>query len=53
MTSKPKSGTPKPASKSHKPSKEALERDLEEGLEDTFPASDPPAVIEPAPDDRK
>ena len=27
-----------------------LERELEEGLEETFPASDPVAVTEPAPD---
>jgi nicotinate phosphoribosyltransferase len=27
-----------------------LERELEEGLEETFPASDPPAVTEPAPE---
>lgn len=53
MASKPKSGAPKSGSKEHKPSKEALERDLEEGLEDSFPASDPPAAIEPAPDDGK
>ncbi len=50
MASTPKSGTPKPGSKEHKPSKEELERNLEEGLEDTFPASDPVAVTEPAPD---
>ena len=50
MSSKPKSETPKPGEKSHKPSKEELERELEEGLEDTFPASDPVAVTEPAPD---
>ena len=46
MTSKPK--TDKPAG--HKPSKDQLEQELEEGLEDTFPASDPVAVTEPAPD---
>lgn len=51
MTGKPKPGAPKSGSKEHKPSKEALERDLEEGLEESFPASDPPAAIEPAPDD--
>jgi nicotinate phosphoribosyltransferase len=51
MPSKPKSETPKPAEKKHKPDKERLERELEEGLEDTFPASDPVAVTEPAPDD--
>ncbi len=42
MTSKPK-----PAKKT-KPDK-TLERELEEGLEETFPASDPVAVTEPAP----
>ncbi len=47
MTSKPK-----PAGKSHKPDK-TLERELEEGLEETFPASDPVAVTEPAPDHKK
>ncbi len=26
-----------------------LDRELEEGLEETFPASDPPAVSEPGP----
>ena len=33
--------------------KKALERELEEGLEDTFPASDPVSVTEPAPDHDK
>ena len=51
MASKPKAGKPKPEFKEYKPSKEELERDLEKGLEDTFPASDPVAVTEPAPDD--
>lgn len=50
MTNKPKSETPKPK-EHHKPSKEDLERELEEGLEETFPGSDPVAVTEPAPDD--
>jgi hypothetical protein len=50
MASKPKSKTKKPDFKEYKPSKEELERDLEKGLEDTFPASDPVAVTEPAPD---
>ena len=40
---------PKPA-KDTKPDKATLERELEEGLEETFPASDPVAVTEPAPD---
>ena len=33
--------------------KKALERELEEGLEETFPASDPVSVTEPAPDHDK
>jgi hypothetical protein len=48
MTHKPKSATPKPKAK---PDKKKLERELEEGLEDTFPASDPVAVTEPAAED--
>jgi hypothetical protein len=36
---KPKPERPKP--------KEELERELEEGLEETFPASDAPAVTQP------
>ena len=43
---------PKPA-KGPKPDKATLERELEEGLEETFPASDPVAVTEPAPDHDK
>jgi len=35
--------------RSSKPDEKALERQLEKGLEDTFPASDPVAVTEPAP----
>jgi hypothetical protein len=48
--SKHKSDTTKSAGKLHKLEMERLERDLEEGLEQTFPASDPVAVTEPAPD---
>ena len=51
MTSKPKSETPKPHEKKHKPDKDQRERELEEGLEDTFPASDPVSVTEPGPPD--
>jgi hypothetical protein len=43
-------GKPKPGTRDHKPGKEQLERELEEGLEETFPASDPVAVTEPAPE---
>jgi len=49
MSGKSKSDK-KPGAKGYKPSKEVLERELEEGLEETFPASDPVAVTEPAPD---
>jgi len=50
MIGKPKSEK-KTATRKRTPGKERLERDLEEGLEDTFPASDPVAVTEPAPHD--
>ncbi len=49
MTKKPKSATPKPTDKKPETEKQKLERELEEGLEETFPASDPVAVTEPAP----
>ena len=45
-------GKSKPARKQPKPDK-TLERELEEGLKETFPASDPVAVTEPAPDHDK
>lgn len=48
--SKHKSDTAKPATKKDEPDKERLERELEEGLEETFPGSDPVAVTEPAPE---
>ena len=44
MSNKTKSPGKEPESK-----KKMLERELEEGLEETFPASDPVAVTEPAP----
>ena len=43
---KPKAGD----SAASKRDKRRLERELEEGLEETFPASDPVAVLEPAPE---
>jgi nicotinate phosphoribosyltransferase len=52
MPSKPKSATPKAKAKRQQTDKQRLERELEEGLEDTFPASDPVAVTEPAPQHR-
>jgi hypothetical protein len=45
MASKRKSSAATPG----KPDKDQLERELEEGLKETFPASDPVAVTEPAP----
>ena len=51
MSGKPNPEMPKPAFKEHKQTKEERERDLEKGLEDTFPGSDPVAATEPAPDD--
>lgn len=33
--------------KPHKKTKDELDEELEEGLEETFPASDPPAVTQP------
>jgi len=39
--------------KSHEPKRKVLERELELGLEETFPASDAVAVTEPAPDHDK
>ena len=53
MSGKHKPGKAKPAKEhknEHKPDKETLERELEEGLEETFPASDPVAVTEPGVD---
>jgi len=50
MANGPKSDQAKPGDRTHEPSKKELDRELEEGLEDTFPASDPVAVTEPAPD---
>ena len=35
--------------KTQESEQKALERELEEGLEETFPASDPVSVTEPAP----
>jgi hypothetical protein len=49
MSGKTKHGT----AEKQKAKKEELERDLEEGLQETFPASDAVAAIEPAPDDEE
>jgi hypothetical protein len=55
MTHEPGSDKAKRGGSKQTPDKQ-LERELEEGLEETFPASDPVAVTEPAPEppgDRK
>jgi nicotinate phosphoribosyltransferase len=44
-----KPAKPKPVAVDKQERKERLERALEEGLLETFPASDPVAVTEPAP----
>jgi hypothetical protein len=45
---KPPSSSKKP--KASKPDKKHQNELLDEALEETFPASDPPAMIEPVPD---
>ena len=54
MSSKSEPAKVKPEKEGKKDRKATLERELEEGLEETFPASDPVAVTEPGrPDDGK
>jgi hypothetical protein len=50
MSRKPNPRKPKSAKKGLKAHQQQLERDLEEGLEETFPASDPVAIIDPVVD---
>jgi hypothetical protein len=50
MSKKLRREKPKPDDKSNKPGRRELEHDLEEGLEETFPASDPVAVTDPVVD---
>ena len=40
-----------PIARRRRPTLDVLERALEEGLEETFPASDPVAAVQPAPAD--
>ncbi len=47
MPAQPRS--PQPKREAEETERERLERQLEEGLEETFPASDPVSVTEPAP----
>jgi nicotinate phosphoribosyltransferase len=49
MTVKAKTKRPKPDADTKGSRRQRLEKALEEGLEGTFPASDPVAVTEPAP----
>jgi nicotinate phosphoribosyltransferase len=48
MTGKSSSEKPKAKADKKNDRKQVQERELEEGLEDTFPASDPVAITEPA-----
>jgi hypothetical protein len=48
LPQKPLSGSKKP--KARQPDKKHQDELLDEALEETFPASDPPAMIEPVPD---
>jgi hypothetical protein len=51
MSKKPKPGKPKPAEKGRELNhRRNVERDLDEALEDTFPASDPVAMTDPVVD---
>jgi hypothetical protein len=50
MSKKQKLDKPTSGDKAQKPDRQELERDLEEGLEETFPASDPVAVTDPVVD---
>jgi hypothetical protein len=45
----PHAEKPKPSDKKREKAKEHLDELLDEALEETFPASDPAAMIEPAP----
>ena len=48
MSNKPKHDKPKTAEKGRKQSRQPeCERDLDEALEETFPASDPVAITDP------
>ena len=47
MTERQEAAWTKKAREDERQSKEELERELEEGLEDTFPASDPPTATQP------
>jgi hypothetical protein len=47
MSRHPSPQKPKSGDKPNKPDPKKLEQELEEGLEDTFPASDPVSVTEP------
>jgi len=51
MSNKPRRDKPKPTEKDHKPKRQRdLERNLDEALAETFPASDPVAVLDPVVD---
>jgi len=51
MSNKPKRDKPRPTEKGHKPRRQRdVERNLDEALAETFPASDPVAILDPVVD---
>jgi len=53
MAERPRKRSPSPKKPKTSSDKRHREELLDEALEDTFPASDPVAMIEPAPDSEK
>ena len=53
MPNRQKSRKPAADAKAEQANKKRLERELEEGLEETFPASDPVAVTDPTTIDKR
>lgn len=49
----PGKSKPQKSGEQNSDKKEKLDRALEEGLEETFPASDPVAITEPAPPEKR
>ncbi len=47
MSEKRNTAEPMPTERKEQPNRQDLERELEEGLEETFPASDPVAITDP------
>jgi hypothetical protein len=52
METKPRRHQDRAASEAEEKERRRLEKSLEEGLEDSFPASDPVSVTQPPPSDK-